>query len=92
MKKVCTMKNERKVRFWSLWREFRGNLCAYCGDTENKHTIDHVIPKSKGGTNRLENLVAACFNCNQLKGDLSLQEFGELKVLPIKAEELYARG
>lgn len=50
--------------------------CVYCG---NKATeIEHVIPKSKGGTDSVHNLVIACRKCNELKGKLSLKEFGKL--------------
>ena len=46
------------------------NICQYC---ETRHpyselTIDHVIPKSQGGSNDLTNLVACCKRCNQKKG------------------------
>jgi CRISPR/Cas system Type II protein with McrA/HNH and RuvC-like nuclease domain len=48
--------------------------CHYCkntmihGPSELRPTIDHVIPRSKGGTNNHKNLVAACYKCNQIKG------------------------
>lgn len=48
--------------------------CVYCGrkSVEAKLQIDHVIPKSKGGTNEESNLVAACWECNIGKGDVLL--------------------
>jgi 5-methylcytosine-specific restriction endonuclease McrA len=39
-------------------------------------TIDHIQPKSKGGPNTWENVVAACKRCNQLKGSKTLDELG----------------
>ena len=48
--------------------------CAYCKRTAN--TVDHVQPKSKGGTDSWENLVAACLRCNNSKGDKTLNEMG----------------
>ena len=51
-----------------------GHICAYCSKPAN--TIDHVIPRSKGGTNSWENLVACCFGCNNRKGDKTLTEIG----------------
>ena len=41
--------------------------CAYCGSDENL-TIDHVVPRSKGGTDFTKNCVCACHDCNQNKG------------------------
>lgn len=51
-----------------------GHVCAYCSRPAN--TIDHVQPRSKGGTNTWENLVACCFGCNNRKGDKTLAELG----------------
>ena len=50
--------------------------CQYCGDifTSNDLTFDHVIPKSKGGKTKWENVVAACSKCNLRKSDLLLSE------------------
>ncbi|MCW1249492.1 HNH endonuclease [Acaricomes phytoseiuli] len=41
--------------------------CAYCGKAAS--TIDHIQPKSRGGADSWENLVACCLRCNNLKGD-----------------------
>jgi 5-methylcytosine-specific restriction endonuclease McrA len=51
-----------------------GHRCQYCGKTETMLTVDHVIPKAKGGTDSWENLVAACVHCNNKKGDQTLSE------------------
>jgi 5-methylcytosine-specific restriction endonuclease McrA len=48
--------------------------CAYCAKPAN--TIDHVQPKSKGGADSWENLVACCLKCNNAKGDKTLSEIG----------------
>ena len=50
--------------------------CQYCGKplSERNATIDHVYPKSKGGTWSWTNLVTACESCNQLKGNRTLEE------------------
>ena len=50
--------------------------CVYCGAKATD--IDHVIPKSNGGTNSTYNLVASCRACNQMKSNLSLKDFGKL--------------
>ena len=51
-----------------IWRD--QNICQYCGNhfKTSELTVDHVLPKSKGGKNTWENLVAACVPCNQKKG------------------------
>lgn len=51
--------------------------CHYCGTrlTPMTATVDHVIPRSKGGTNELSNLVLACRKCNQAKGNKMPEQF-----------------
>ena len=46
-----------------------GFKCAYCGTSREKLTIDHIIPKSKGGKATFENCVSSCKPCNNIKGD-----------------------
>jgi 5-methylcytosine-specific restriction endonuclease McrA len=48
--------------------------CQYCGRADVPLTIDHIIPKSKGGDDTWENLVAACVQCNNKKGDRSPED------------------
>lgn len=56
--------------------------CAYCGKAAA--TIDHVLPRSRGGRDSWENLVAACLRCNNLKSDRTPQEMGwELRWAPL---------
>jgi 5-methylcytosine-specific restriction endonuclease McrA len=45
-----------------------GWACQYCGARSNL-TVDHVIPRSKGGPSTWENIVASCAPCNRRKGD-----------------------
>lgn len=49
--------------------------CQYCG-SESSLTIDHVIPRSKGGEHVWENLVASCSPCNHRKGDSLMRDAG----------------
>jgi 5-methylcytosine-specific restriction endonuclease McrA len=42
--------------------------CQYCGSRSNL-TVDHVVPRSKGGTSNWENIVASCAPCNRRKGN-----------------------
>ena len=56
--------------------------CAYCG--RRAETIDHVIPRSRGGAHAWENCVASCTICNHRKADRLLEELGwTLPVPPV---------
>ncbi len=48
--------------------------CGYCGKTAT--TIDHVMPRSRGGADSWENLVACCLRCNNQKSDRTPSEMG----------------
>lgn len=50
------------------------HTCQYCGTTSRDLTIDHVMPKHRGGRHEWENLVAACRACNHRKGSKTLAE------------------
>lgn len=50
--------------------------CQYCGRTKSDLTIDHVIPRSRGGADTWENLVTACNSCNSKKGNRTPEEAG----------------
>lgn len=50
--------------------------CQYCGGQPGRHelTVDHVMPRSRGGTTTWENVVTACGPCNRRKGDRTPEE------------------
>jgi len=48
--------------------------CQYCGQTVPRPTIDHIMPRYRGGEYSWENLVTACPQCNRRKGGRTLQE------------------
>jgi 5-methylcytosine-specific restriction endonuclease McrA len=50
--------------------------CAYCGAKDKPLEVEHLIPKSRGGSNRISNLSLACHACNQKKGRQTAAEFG----------------
>jgi hypothetical protein len=50
--------------------------CVYCGLRTPDITVDHYIPRSLGGPDVLQNLVAACFSCNSSKSDRAPYEIG----------------
>jgi len=53
-----------------------GRRCVYCGRGETTFEIDHVLPSSRGGSDRVSNLVLSCHDCNSAKGDQTAAEFG----------------
>ena len=48
--------------------------CQYCGAVTRSLTVDHVVPKHRGGTSTWKNLVSACRSCNRRKGGKTLEE------------------
>jgi hypothetical protein len=50
--------------------------CRYCGEElgSNELTVDHILPKSRGGGNTWENLATSCVKCNSTKGDRTPEE------------------
>jgi len=79
---VIVLKNYVRSRFMSyncnrrnvVWRD--KNTCQYCGNkfTFSELTMDHVIPKSRGGEKSWNNIVASCKKCNSKKGDKTPEE------------------
>ena len=61
-----------------LWRrdikEQWNYKCAYCGSEDNL-TIDHVVPRAKGGSDFTKNVVCCCHSCNQNKGHIDWEEW-----------------
>nr|WP_310482278.1 HNH endonuclease [Chamaesiphon sp. VAR_48_metabat_403] len=74
------LKTTTAERLWKLPSVSRrellrrdGHRCQYCGSAKQL-TIDHVIPRSKGGTHTWDNVTIACETCNHKKGDKYLNE------------------
>lgn len=71
----------RRSRITNLFNEQAGK-CHYC-ETEmtlslgfnRTATVDHVVPRSKGGADTNDNIVAACYDCNQKKGNMPVEKF-----------------
>ncbi len=58
------------------------NQCQYCGTKQGVLTIDHIIPRSRGGGETWENLVTACVKCNNRKGNHTPEE-ARMKMLKL---------
>ena len=63
----CLNKGNAKRQFRQAIKYSWGGLCAYCR-CERATTLDHIKPRSKGGSNLRSNLVPACVECNHNKG------------------------
>jgi len=73
---------QRKISRRALFAR-DGWRCVYCGTSGGRLTLDHVVPRSKGGESIWENVVTACAPCNLRKGDRSLEQVGmELRTPP----------
>lgn len=57
-----------------------GHKCAYCGKRDVPLEIEHIVPKSRGGSDRVSNLTIACHECNQAKGIQTADEFGHPRI------------
>lgn len=51
------------------------HACAYCGKQDLPLQVEHIVPRAKGGSNRVSNLCIACEKCNQKKGTQDLAQF-----------------
>ena len=63
----CLSKGQAKRKFRKSIKYGWGGLCAYCR-CNRATTLDHLKPKSKGGSSLRSNLVPACHSCNHSKG------------------------
>jgi 5-methylcytosine-specific restriction endonuclease McrA len=64
---------QRKISRRALFAR-DGWRCVYCGTANNRLTLDHVVPRSRGGDSVWENVVTSCAPCNHHKGDRLLEE------------------
>ena len=66
-----------------------GPHCTYCDRivTEDQIQIDHIIPRNRGGSGKVTNLVLACRKCNALKSDHSLKRF--MRKANLEAARIY---
>jgi 5-methylcytosine-specific restriction endonuclease McrA len=64
--------------------------CAYCGVTNVPFEVEHILAKSKGGSNRVSNLCLSCHSCNQAKGSKPVEEF--LKKKPEILQRILAQA
>lgn len=63
----ATTSSEAKRKWRQTIKEQWNHQCAYCGSEKNI-TLDHITPRSKGGSDKITNILCACKNCNASKG------------------------
>ena len=65
-------------------------ICCYCFDPVSKRNLtrEHVVPRSKGGSDKQANVMPCCADCNHEKGDMSLLEYLAFKALGPASEAL----
>jgi len=57
-----------------------GHKCAYCGAKDVPLEVEHIVPRSRGGSDQVSNLAIACVQCNREKGAQTAEEFGHSDV------------
>lgn len=65
------------------------NQCKCCGSTNNT-TIDHIIPRALGGSNKQENLQLLCEDCNKIKTEQDSIRYNEI-ILGIRRDTCYKK-
>lgn len=73
----------RTYRLAALTLSTYGTICHLCA-TDGADSPDHVIPRSKGGGNGLDNLRPAHLSCNMARGDMDLAEWFARHPLPVR--------
>jgi 5-methylcytosine-specific restriction endonuclease McrA len=81
---------KRQVRFsrFNVYARDR-NTCQYCGKRHSRHdlNLDHVVPRSRGGTSHWGNIVCSCHACNRRKGGRTPSEAGMRLLRPPRRPE-----
>ncbi|OGR87852.1 MAG: hypothetical protein A3J74_06240 [Elusimicrobia bacterium RIFCSPHIGHO2_02_FULL_57_9] len=83
------LKHEIPFTRRNIYRHY-GNRCCYCGKRflSSELNLEHVVPRSRGGTTDWKNIVTACIPCNLRKGDRLPKEAGMRLMVPISRPKL----
>jgi len=76
----------------SIIQDYPGERCAYCGSPATSWTLDHIIPKSKGGPTRRWNLARCCSHCNGSKSNIDVLPWWRPKTIwdELREETLFS--
>src|SRR5579884_1026131 len=69
-----------------------GRACSYCQKKDLPLQVEHIVPRAKGGTNRISNLCLACEKCNREKGIQDLKDFLKKKPAVLKSITAQAKA
>lgn len=90
------IRGKRSIKFSRINVAMRDDFsCQYCGEKKplRRLTYDHVHPRSRGGKTRWQNIVMACYPCNERKADRTPAEAGmKLRKTPVKPNWLPVIG
>lgn len=73
----CVIRKGDWKRICQFILERDGFTCQYCRSEKGPFEVDHVLPKSRGGTDDYSNLLCACMSCNRSKKDRTPEEWIE---------------
>lgn len=78
----CWLRYKHNLRLYVRRRD--GSVCFWCGAqlSHKKATLDHIVPKSKGGPLHAENVVYSCKSCNEDRADMDAEEYASKKWKP----------
>jgi 5-methylcytosine-specific restriction endonuclease McrA len=80
-------RKEKKLTRFEIFKRDRYK-CQYCVKESKQLTLDHVMPRFRGGEHTWENVVAACVNCNRIKAGRTPHE-ARMKLLSLPAPPKY---
>lgn len=73
-------------RLKGIIKRHHGDICHYCGNYAPNGQVDHILPLTKGGTDAVDNLVWSCEQCNQAKGDKTVEEWMQTRESEVMSE------
>jgi 5-methylcytosine-specific restriction endonuclease McrA len=74
-KKKWELAVDKRISRRKLLIERDGGKCGYCFTKKGSMTIDHIVPLAKGGADKLYNMMLACWDCNQEKADMAIEDW-----------------
>lgn len=67
---IPSNKKDSRIKAFNKLVQLKGLRCAYCGAFTHFQTLDHIKPRSEGGTENVENIQLLCKRCHEIKDNL----------------------